>query len=512
MKRASNLKFVKQTKKARQYSCNGVSFWIPNTAVIELHKRNDGYTIIAEDWYKNDYFEDVSLLDIIDEVPPARIEYTTGISDIEFPEDLVKIQQEAVDFAVRLKYALVWLWTGSGKTKIAIEIANTLFKEGKIQRLYWITPPMGQEQIRSQFARWLLPYIEVKMVSINWFSYNVADDITTNDVVIIDEAHRVKNGIVNGIDLPDCQLAANVRQSISTAGYVYGLTATTCLNGALDLFGIFFALNKNIVVAADRKVKSYLNYKDQRPVGVKSLSELIKNISPYLFHRNKKDYDTREMHIREMPVKLSSEQSELMNRIYNMASSKFGKESIVETYTRMIRAMHRAGGSKKMEELLQVLQSIPNDEQVIIFGFTRNDGMSDIALITESVKQSGMSYITLHGGNSEQENSLAIDLFRKGKRQILIASYGCGAELLDFPNANHVVIFGHSLNPIHRYQGIGRIDRLTQQRKMNAYIIYAENSVEGYINHIYKSKTEFVGDLSEYFKTDKSKILNNELS
>lgn len=512
MKRASNLKFLKQTKKARQYSCNGVPFWIPNSAVIELHKRTDGYTILAEDWYQNELFEPVSLLDVIDEVPPAKIEYTTGISSIEFPEDLVKIQQEAVDFAVRLKYALVWLWTGSGKTKIAIEIANTLFKEGKVKRLYWITPPMGKDQIESQFHRWLNPEIDYKLVSINWFSQNVASDITADDVVIIDEAHRVKNGIVSGTDLPDCLLAANIRQSIGTAGYAYGLTATTCLNGALDLFGIFFALNRNIVVAPDRKVKSYITYKDNRPVGVKSLTELIKNISPYLFHRNKKDYDSREMVIHDRPVLLSPQQSELMNRIYRTATAGFGKESIVESYTRMIRAMHRAGGNKKAEALAEILEGVPNDEQIIVFGFTRNDEMSDMALITDTLKKSGNSYITLHGGNTKVENMLAIDMFRNGKRQVLVASYGCGAELLDFPNANHVVIFGHSLNPIHRFQGIGRIDRLTQTKKMNAYIIYAQNSVEGYINHLYKTKTEFVGDLSEYFKINETQLLNNELS
>ncbi len=516
MKKANNLRLLKSTEKAKLFSFNDEKFWMPNRAIIESKKTSiDEYTVVVEDWFAAPiFFKTISLLKLIDKVPPAKIEYTTGISDADFPNDLIQIQKEAVEFSVKLRRCLIWLWTGCGKTKIGIELANSLFKNGKVKRIYWITPPIGEEQVRQSMARWLLPNIEIKVVSINWFSYNVDKSLNENDVVIIDECHRIKNGITTGLDSPDCQLANNIRQSVYNAGYVYGLTATTCLNGELDLFGIFFSMCKDIVIADDRKVKGYLKYKEQRPIGVKSLRELIENILPYIFHRRKEDYDNRKAIVNEYSVMIDKEQSALMNRLYNGNTTKQPtfRQGIVETYTKMIDCLHRSGGMVKSNKLKELLNNIPKSDQIIIFGFTVSSQYSDVAMIKDCCKQMVESFIELHGSNSSEENKLAIDLFRKGEYRILVASYGCGSEMLDFPNANHVINFGHSLNPIHRFQGNGRVDRVIQKKQVYSYTIYVKNSVEGFINSLYNRKIDFSKDLSDYFKMDENKILNNELS
>lgn len=511
MKLASDLKLIKSTLKARLFERSGFKFWVSNRAVIQSKKIDtNSYEVVVEDWAEvpESIFIPITLMDLVKEPPPPKIEYTTAISDSEFPDDLIKIQEEAVAFAIKLKIALIWLWTGCGKTKIGIEIANILFKNNKAKRLIWITPPRGIEQVERSFVRWLNPNIKFEIVSVNWFSYYTRDDIGEHDIVVIDEAHRVKNSIADDVNSADCQLAENIRKSIYNAGFVYGLTANLSINGELDLFGIFYTIKKDIVMDKGSKIRQYIKYKDNTPISVKSLPDLIRRTSSYTFHRNKHDYDNRRFIDKVFALKLNSEQSALMNRLYRMADKAF-KETLINSYSAMIKALHQAGGSVKMQKLLEVLSEIPNDDQVIIFGFTVTDSYSDLALIKDVCKQSGRSYISLNGQQTELENNLAIDNFRKGKFNILISSYGSGAEMLDFPNANHVIFFGHSLNPVHRFQAKGRIDRVIQKKQCYSYLIYVENSVEGYVNAIYNRKMNFTKDLSDYFKIDDFKILNN---
>ncbi len=495
---------------------NGSKIWIPNAAIIDMKPSGNGYDVVVDDWFEtNNSFADISLAEILQQKPPASIKWVTGIEEKDYPADLVQIQKEAVEFSVGLKRSLIWLWTGCGKTKIGIEIANTLFNHEKIKRLYWITPQYERaiEQLDISFKRWLNAGIEIKVVSINWFSYNQDVFISETDCVIIDEVHRAKNGIVAMNESPDCKLANNIRVSLFKAGYVHGLTATSCVNGVLDLFGIFFCMDKKIIIEEGKKAYNYLNVKGEKIKGVKSMLNFLKSVSPYIFHRNRYDYDNRKSINKEYKLMLNATQAEAMNLLYNR-SNKFIKEkqSIVDVFTSMVQCSYRIGGAElKKSKLVELLKEIPHDEQLIVFGFTVNSRYSDIAIAREALQASGVTFIELHGEQSSEDNALAIHLFREGKYKVLLASYGCGSELLDFPNANHVILFGHSLNPIHRFQGVGRIDRLVQKKQTHIHNIYLANSVEGYINNLYERKVDLSNDISHYMKQD-NKILNNEFS
>jgi superfamily II DNA or RNA helicase len=513
LKIAKNVVVLKSTNKAKLLQ-NETKFWVPNAAIVDMKPNGFTYDIVVEDWFQtNQSFTDISLTELLNQKPPADLKWVTGIEETQYPADLVQIQKEAVSFSVKLKRSLIWLWTGCGKTKIGIELANTLFNHGKIERLYWITPQYERalQQLNNSFNRWLNPAIQIKVVSINWFSYNQDTSLSKTDCVIIDEAHRIKNGIIAINEAPDCKLSNNIRISIFNAGYVHGLTADSCTNGVLDLFGIFFCLDKRIIIQDGKKAYHYLNLKGEKIRGVKSMLNFLQSVSPYIFHRNRHDYDNRRSIEHEHRLMLNSTQSHAMNLLYGR-SNKFIKEkqSIVDVFASMVRCAYRCGGSEiKINKLQEILKTIPADEQVIIFGFTVAGKYSDISIIREATANE--TTIELHGERSDDDNALAVHLFRNNNYRILIASYGCGSELLDFPNANHVILFGHSLNPIHRKQGIGRIDRLTQKKQCHIHNIYINNSVEGYVNSLYERKVDLSNDISHYMKLD-TKTLNNELS
>lgn len=199
-----------------------------------------------------------------------------------------------------------------------------------------------------------------------------------------------------------------------------------------------------------------------------------------------------------------------MNNLYTRANQFTTKnQSIVDVFTAMVSSAYRCGGAQlKIQALQSILQSITATDQVIIFGFTVSGKFADISIIRQATQ--AYSCLELHGNRTEADNALVVHLFRNNKAKILIASYGCGAELLDFPNANHVILFGHSLNPIHRKQGIGRIDRLTQTKQTYVHNLYISNSVEGYVNHLFQKKADLSADVSVYLKNN-ANTLNNEL-
>ena len=503
-----------KTKKAILVVASKVKLWIPNSAIVEIKNIDASLrSIVVESWFESPLFHDISLLELLNEKEAPKVNYTTQIKEVDFPKDLMKIQQEAVQFGVKLNRALIWLWTGCGKTKIGIDIANVIHLHKGAKRLYWITPNKARvlSQLNLSFERWLNKDIEVFVRSLNWFSTNIDSDITENDVVVIDEVHRVKNGIIIRNNPPKCALSNNIRKSLIGVGYVYGLTATSCLNGILDLFGIFYCMNKSIVIDEGRKAQHYLKIKASEATGVKSMSEFISKVSPYIFHKNKLEYDSRQCIQENYSLRLNQAETNALTALYNRSRGAFlKKESIVDVVHRMMNCTYRAGGKKyKMECLSKILLNLKRDEQAIVFGFTVNGKFSDISLIRECCRHNNESFTELHGLRSEDESNLAIARFRKGEIKILIASYGCGSEILDFPNASHVILFGHSLNPIHRFQGIGRIDRIIQKKQIYVHNIFIENSVEGFINSLYNKKVDLTKDLSSYMNNEEQ-IINNK--
>jgi hypothetical protein len=507
LKIACRLKLLRQTDRACLfYSERHGKVWIPSSAIVDLRRQGDDYTLVVHDWLPAaSAFDDVTLSELLSDKPPADIRLTTGIHEKDFPEDLKEVQQQAVDYAIRLRRCLIWLWTGSGKTKIGIELANLLFRHGRIHRLWWITPQLEriQSQLTEAFSRWLIPQIDLRLQSIHHYSFNTNDDIGQMDCVIIDECHRIKNGIILVNELPECRLAYNIRLSTQRAGYIYGLTATSCINGPLDLFGIFFAMDSSIIIEPGRRAHHYLHRHGERITGIKNMLTFIQRISPYIFHRRRIDYDSRRVLHRDMPLLLTADQVEAMKQLYRRISP-VTDESIVDTFCRMVQCCYRCGGyhlkKRALVDLIHEIDRMFPDEQIIIFGYTVQGRLSDLSIIREAVRQSGLTMLELHGMMSDEDNRLSIHRFRQRLSRILIATYGCGAESLDFPNASHVILFGHSLNPLHRFQAVGRIDRINQTRQCYSYNIFVRNSVEGYVNQLYERKVEMSDDISFYMK------------
>lgn len=88
----------------------------------------------------------------------------------------------------------------------------------------------------------------------------------------------------------------------------------------------------------------------------------------------------------------------------------------------------------RLPKLLECLQKTA--PPVLIFG----SHQGDVDMIHEYLLLKGVNSIALHGGKSQQERLSAIDQFKSGERDVLVAT-DVASKGLDFPQIEHVINF-----------------------------------------------------------------------
>ncbi|KAI4897519.1 hypothetical protein NFI96_015911 [Prochilodus magdalenae] len=106
----------------------------------------------------------------------------------------------------------------------------------------------------------------------------------------------------------------------------------------------------------------------------------------------------------------------------------------------------------KMVYLLECLQKTP--PPVLIFA----EKKADVDAIHEYLLLKGVEAVAIHGGKDQEERTKAIEAFKEGKKDVLVAT-DVASKGLDFPNIQHVVNYDmpeEIENYVHRIGRTGR--------------------------------------------------------
>ena len=117
----------------------------------------------------------------------------------------------------------------------------------------------------------------------------------------------------------------------------------------------------------------------------------------------------------------------------------------------------------RIPHLLQSLQKTP--PPVLIFA----EKKQDVDAIHEYLLQKGVEAVSIHGGKEQEERTWAIDKFKSGEKDVLVAT-DVASKGLDFPDIQHVINFDMPEdieNYVHR---IGRTGRRGQTGYSTTYI------------------------------------------
>ena len=163
------------------------------------------------------------------------------------------------------------------------------------------------------------------------------------------------------------------------------------------------------------------------------------------------------------------------------------QSTTASTITQRLIASHSHAGAKR-----ETLRRLIRDAEELKNGIIFCNRKTDVHIVYKSLTKHGFNVAALHGDMDQRSRMAALEAFRNGTTQLLVAS-DVAARGLDIPDVSHVFNYDvphHAEDYVHR---IGRTGRAG--RKGTAYTIVSEADAKslGAIEQLIKTKIEFDG-------------------
>jgi SNF2 family DNA or RNA helicase len=382
---------------------------------------------------------------------------------------------------------------GLGKTMQAITAVRLLTHHGQLRRVLLVCPKPLVTNWQREFALWA-PELTVTTVEGNptrrqWLwrrakdvvvianyetvvrdSADVCDPLNSYDLVILDEAQRIKNR-----DNLTNQVAAAIPRSRSWA-----LTGTPIENSVEDLVGIFEFVAPGQV---DGTMKP-------RAIG--------RAASDYVLRRTKEQVltDLPPKLFRDAEVELTPEQAasyqlaedEGVVRLREM-KHEITIQHVFELVLRLKQICNfdpTTGASSKLERLEADLEECAaSGRKAIVF----SQWVQTLTELRERLAR--FTPVEYHGQVPHRRRDAVIERFRADKDcHVMLMSYGAGSVGLNLQFANYVFLFDRWWNPAVEDQAINRAHRIGVKSPVTITRFLTIGTIEQRINEILEKKRE----------------------
>ncbi len=310
-----------------------------------------------------------------------------------------------------------------------------------------------------------------------------SDILNSFDIVIIDEAQYIKNA---GSDRS--RAVKLIKPKIRWA-----LSGTPVENKLDDLVSIFEFVKPN-----------YLRKEGLTP------SLAAKYIKPYFLRRLKKDV------LKDLPPKIKQEtwleldeaqtieyQEALRGGVSELEAlgDKVSKVHIFKLLTQLKQICNFAKDSDtspKTRAMIELVEEIKdNDQKVLVFSQYDRYG---VGKLEDILRPFGVA--VLKGGLGDKARKAAIDKFKGDPRTtVFLSTIKTGGVGLTLTEASYVIHFDHWWNPAIMWQAEDRVHRHGQERGVNIYSFWMQDTIEERIYEKLREKgllfDEVVNGLSE---------------
>jgi len=414
---------------------------------------------------------------------------------------------------------------GLGKT---IE-AGLLLKEyairGLVRRALILTPAsltgQWQEEMESKFE---LPFAVLRSVG-DWERqplliasidtakrepHRALAQRTSWDLVIVDEAHRLKN-----------RLSVNWRFVAGLSKkYMLLLTATPVQNDMDELFNLVSLLKPGALQTYDRFVERYVGSTDGRvPAHVPELRDRLRDVMV----RNRRGiaFTLPPRRVHSLPVRLSPRERRLYDDVTEFVRDAYWSASgrmswaarltlivlqreigsstfaVAETLNRLTQSpLFGAAERERLEVLRDDARAIPSNVKALhLVGFLRSSEekalvftqyLRTMQYLKAVLEHEGHRVVVYHGGLSPTAKDSAVRAFREHGQIFLSTEAGGEGRNLQF--ARTVVNYDLPWNPLRIEQRIGRVHRLGQEREVHVVNLWARDTVEAYLMELLDRK------------------------
>lgn len=435
----------------------------------------------------------VKLADRLYYLLQPALETVVNQSSLAFPFRPFPYQFEGIAFLYPRYAAVLADEMGLGKTMQVITSVRLLLHAGEVRNVLLVCPKPLVTNWKREFAQWApelpITIIEGDQAKRGWqwkltdahikiANYEVlyrdrqqiVDSGTTYDLMVLDEAQRIKNR--------DSNISQTVR-SISRRRS-WAMTGTPVENSPEDLVGIFEFL-----------APGYLN-KDMKP------RQLGKLASEYVIRRTKDKVLTElpPKSFRDAEIELSPEQRQTYQlaedegvlRLTNMGESAT-IQHVFELVLRLKQICNfdpATGESSKLERLQADMEEVASSgRKAIIF----SQWVSTLSVLAQKLERFGT--LEYHGQIPSKKRDDVIRQFREDRQKhALMISYGAGGVGLNLQFSEYVFLFDRWWNPAIEDQAINRAHRIGAAGPVTITRFLAAQTIEQRIDQVLREKRE----------------------
>ncbi|MCH5149271.1 MAG: DEAD/DEAH box helicase [Spirochaetales bacterium] len=412
---------------------------------------------------------------------------------------MINIDQElAYKKFSRLKCGALFMAMGTGKTKVALTLAQSKYAQEKVDFVLYIAPAsaISSGNLEAEKQKWT-PELPVTFATCEGFG--ASDRIyleilskvkKTKTFCICDESLYIKN--------IEAKRTRRIIEIGSFSMYRLILNGTPVTKNILDvwtqmeflspkIFDMSFREFKYMFCVYSRNAKKARKKKIVRYINV---SYLISLISPYVYQADldlevKKKYADRCYYVDKWKY------NNYKNKIFDKYYDSYEEELQFYAFAQVLQRWYTS--QPEHREAVQDCINEINDTIIVFVKYVNN--------IPENA-------IKITGATKNREE--IIDRFRRGEFKVLYMTYGCGSFSLNLQFCKNIIFADHDWDYSRRVQAEGRIYRLGSGEDVMYYDIVCENSgLEKLIQDCLKGKKSLLAmvkkEITKLDSKDKAK-------
>jgi SNF2 family DNA or RNA helicase len=418
--------------------------------------------------------------------------------EVHLPFPPYPYQIKGIAFLMPRHAALLADEMGLGKTAQVIISLRLLFHAGLIRRALVVCPKplvinwtrelrMWAEDVpyeiiggdtRTRQAQWFASNSFVKLVNYELLTRDadlVADPRVHFDVVVLDEAQRIKNRTSK---------TAQVVRSISR-DRSWAMTGTPIENRVEDLVNIFA-------------------FVDPERIPPETPTKLLPGLTrDYILRRVKEEVatDMPPKVIHDAYVELTPAQREAYDRAEQdgvIHLNDLGETLTVQHVFELVMRLKQicnfdplTGESAKLDQLVADMEEVAESRRKAIVFSQWVEPLEHLAKVLRP-----FGPVLYHGKIAHKDRQPILDRFKADPRQhVLLMSYGTGSVGLNLQFTNYVFLFDRWWNPAIEDQAINRAHRLGQKETVFVTRFVTQNTIEERIAEVLERKRQLFQEM-----------------
>lgn len=379
----------------------------------------------------------------------------------KFPKvDLKSHQIIPIEYMKTHRALLLYHSTGSGKTITALK-AMYQFNEN----IVIIGPKSSKKAFFDDIKKLELDSSRFKFYTYTKLKKLIKEtniDILADFSVILDEAHALRNETMDNM---------MIVSALETVKRLILLTATPVINYLNDLSVLINIIKNRAVLPTDIKTfnASYYDEDTGTIINRDILSEKLKDcISYYARKREHEDYpesDTMYLDIEMNNLQLEEYRSYLKKYLYDQTVGSLTYKIDFENLNAKKKNFFLSG-TRQLSNTIDGRSDFPKPQKIyeyikkgpypcVVYSHYLKNGVYSI---TPMLEKDNFTYKTITGETHEDKINKIVDMYNKGKYQVLLIT-SAGSESLDLKNTRQIHIMEPHWNESKIKQVIGRVIR-----------------------------------------------------